>query len=120
MIRRIVLTLLLAWIGLAPAIANSCAAECEMGRAAMHKEATSELAGVKVPDCHGNKDHAPDTKKMPDGASMVVACFVAATAGIPNLSAPFVTTPVRSAQPRSVLLPPLSFETSAPHKPPRV
>ena len=86
----------------------------------MQKEAASEFAGGKVPDCHGDTDHVPDTKKVPDGASMVVACFVAATAGIPNLSAPFVTIPVRSAQPRSVLLPALSFETSAPHKPPRV
>lgn len=117
--RRFFLTLFLAWIGLAPAIANSCATECEMGRTAMHKVATGEFAGTKVPDCHGDRNDAPDTKKMPESASMVVGCFVAATAGIPNLSTQFVMIPLRSAQPRSVLLPPLSFETSAPHKPPR-
>ena len=120
MIRRILIAVLVAWIGIAPAIANSCAAGCPMSSASTNsvrdEQLQSDVSAAR--DCHGQKDHQQDTK-MPDGTSMVVACFVAASTAISGFSVPVLTIDIVSVQHASVLLPPLSFETSAPTKPPQ-
>ena len=119
-IRRILMTLLLAWIGVAPAIAQSCAAECGMGDAIRQQAVAADQGHTHdgVPSCHGDQEPAPDSK-VPDGASMAVACLVAATAAIPTIVVPMVASPRHTEQNSFVLLPPFSFETSAPNKPPQ-
>lgn len=120
MIRRILIVVLVAWIGIAPAIANACAARCQMSAASTHggsdEQSQSDAGGV--PDCHGTNDHEQEPK-MPDGGSMVIACFVAASAAISAFTVPVMKIDIASMQHASVLLPPLSFETSAPTKPPQ-
>ena len=119
MVRRLLIVLLVAWIGIAPAIANSCAADCQMSGAAMHggdiSQPHSDVSGS--PDCHGQNDHQ-DTK-VPDGGAMVTACFVAAASAIPAISFALLKVDIASVQHAFVLLPPLTFETSAPIKPPQ-
>ena len=119
MVRRLLIVLLVAWIGIAPAIANSCAAGCQMSGVAMHggdnSQPHSDVSGT--PDCHGQNDHQ-DTK-VPDGGAMVVACFVAAATAIPAISFPVLNIEIASVRHPLVLLPPLTFETSAPIKPPQ-
>jgi hypothetical protein len=120
--RRILLSFLLAWLGIAPAVASSCVAECQMSgdsaHAADHKT-QPDVSGV--PDCHGKagQHEQNQNKQMPDGSSMAVACFVAAAVAIPTVAVPSVTIDLISEQRFAVLLPPLSFETSAPIKPPQ-
>ena len=119
MVRRLLIVLLVAWIGIAPAIANSCAAGCQMSGASMHSDHDSQphSDASSAPDCHGQDGH--QDKKAPDGSSMVVACFVAASAAIPAISFPLLHIEIAAVQHASVLLPPLTFETSAPIKPPQ-
>lgn len=117
MIRRFLIAALIAWIGIAPAIAHSCAAGCQMSSASMHMSDDLQPQS-DAPDCHGQKDHQQDTK-MPDGGAMVVACLVAASAASSAFSVPVVMIEIASVQHASVLVPPLSFETSAPRKPPK-
>ena len=120
MFRCVISALLAACIGIAPAIANSCASACQMGAASMQhvSEGKSHSDATHAPDCHGQKDRQQE-KKMPDGGLMVVACFVAASAAISAVSVPVLTIEIAPVQHATVLLPPLSFETSAPTKPPQ-
>jgi hypothetical protein len=119
-IRRILMTFLLAWLGIAPAVASSCASECQMSGGGSAHFASHEMQpdASDAPDCHGKGDHEQN-KKMPDGSSMAVACFVAAAVAIPTVAVPLVIIDLVSEQRLAVLLPPLSFETSAPIKPPQ-
>ena len=120
MFRRILIVVLVAWIGIAPAIANACAARCQMSSATTHdvSDEPSHSNVSSVPDCHGTNDHEQDPK-MPDGGAMVIACFVAASTAISAFTVPVMTIDIASMQHASVLLPPVSFETSAPTKPPQ-
>lgn len=119
-IKRILSVLLVAWIAIAPAIANSCAAGCDTGAASMHHPANESVDrnASDVPDCHGDANQR-DNSNMPEGGSMVVACFVASAASLPSSSISVVKIEVASEQRSSVLLPPLSFQTSAPARPPQ-
>ena len=115
---RILLTILLAWTAIAPAIANSCAAGCQIGAASERHLADERSEASGVPDCHGAGNQHEDTE-IPDGGSMAVACFVASAASIPCFFSTVATIDIASEHHVLVLLPPLSFETSAPTKPPQ-
>ncbi len=120
MIKRILLAFLLAWMAIAPAIASSCAVGCEAGADSMH-QATDERAHTDasdVPDCHGPANAGED-QNMPGSGSMAVACFVASAVSLPSSSISLVKIDVISVQHSFVPLPPLSFQTSAPARPPQ-
>lgn len=119
-IKRLLFALFFAWIAIAPAIASSCAAGCETGPVPMqdvvHDHEVADASGL--PYCQGNTDE-PDDSGLPDGSSMVIACFVAGAVSLPPLSISVVKVGLTSEQGSVVLLPPHSFHTSAPSKPPQ-
>lgn len=119
--KRILLSFLLAWLAIAPAIASACAAGCETTRAASIHPVANEHAGAgqaDVPDCHG-ASHGREDSKMPDGDSMAVACFVASAASLPPSFIAVVKVDIGTALQSFVRLPPVSFETSPLNKPPQ-
>ncbi len=120
MIKRILLALLLAWTAIAPAIASSCAAGCEARTGSMqhHAHEQPDTTSPDVPDCHGIVNEQPDSN-TPEGGTMELACLVASIASIPSAALPLVKVDLAS-EPRSVvLLPAVSFHTSAPPRPPQ-
>jgi hypothetical protein len=117
-IKRILLALFLGWTAIAPAIASSCAAGCGISAGAMHHDMEHAPDASDLPDCHGDANDR-DGSTMPGGDSMAAACFVAAAATLPSASLSVLNLDAPSAQRSCVLLPPLSFETSAPDEPPR-
>ncbi|HEY0941965.1 MAG TPA: hypothetical protein VGE08_17870 [Steroidobacter sp.] len=115
MIKRILVAVFLAWMAIAPAIANSCATGCETGASSAHHHAPGGPADAHsqdVPDC-------PDDSNSPDRSSMEVACLVAGAASLPSSSLSLARIERVSEQHAAVLLPPLSFQTSAPARPPQ-
>jgi hypothetical protein len=122
--KRLLLTLLLAWLAIAPAIANSCATDCESMSAPSAHHAPGEDAdlgqGAGIPDCHdASNSNGPDDSKMPDGGSMAAACLVAAAVSVPTSSFSGIAIDVDSEHGSFVLLPSVSFQTSPPNKPPQ-
>lgn len=77
-----------------------------------------ETNGPDVPDCHGAANEREDST-MPDGGSMKVACFVASAASLPSSSISVVKIDLASEQHSFVPLPRISFQTSAPTRPPQ-
>lgn len=135
MIKRILLTLLLAWLAVAPAIAGSCVAGCETrGAASTHHVVDQDGGGAQSHrDCHGltnlgstdsgstdaGSTGGDDSQTPQEGWSMAVACFVASAASVPCSYTPLVSIDVGPGPESLVLLPPISFETSPPNKPPQ-
>lgn len=123
MIKRILSVLLLAWMAIAPAVANSCAAGCETSATASSHQGTGVGASSDssdASDCHGGgATHESDESNMPDGGSMEVACLVASAASLPSASISLHKIEAVSEQHSAVLLPSLSFHTSAPARPPQ-
>jgi hypothetical protein len=122
--KRLLLILLLAWLAIAPAIANSCAAGCgTMSPPSAHQlagEAADLGQGAGIPDCHdASNSKGPDDSKMPDGGSMAAACFVAGAVSLPAASFSGIAIDVDSEHRSFVLLPSVSFQTSPPIKPPQ-
>jgi hypothetical protein len=118
-IKRFLLALLLAWTAIAPAIASSCAAGCESDAGSMHHSndrSPTDEAGI--PDCHGAENDHDDSNTSQNGA-MELACLVASAASLPSSSIAQLEIHFSSEQRASVLLPPLSFQTSAPPRPPQ-
>jgi hypothetical protein len=120
--QRILLSLLLAWLAIAPAIANSCAAECGSGARSAHygAELLMEVEQSGLPDCHGRQgsDEPADTQ-LPDGGSMAAACFVAGAVSMPSSFVPGLKIDMDTERYSAVLVPAASFETCPPIKPPQ-
>ena len=116
MIKRLLLALLLAWTAIAPAIANSCAAGCETVEGSMHRSTHGHAANVS--DCHGNANERGDSN-VPDDGSMEIACLIASAASLPSSSVSLAQIDLPSEPRSAVLLPPLSFQTSGPTRPPQ-
>lgn len=114
---RILLSLLLAWVAIAPALANACAVGCEMHsdmKQQQHQNAASDM------DCHGS-----DTGDKGSGSSdhmngmMAAGCLLAAAASVPT-AATLVWNGQRATEhPTSLFLVPPSISTAPPDKPPR-
>jgi hypothetical protein len=119
-IKRILLSFLLAWLAIAPAIASACAAECETMSAPMHADSHNPAGAHEsdVADCHGTSGEQEESK-MPDSSSMAVACFVAGAVSLPSSVSSTLTMDLGTDMQAFVLLPPLSFETSPLNKPPQ-
>jgi hypothetical protein len=122
--KRLLLTLLLAWLAIAPAIANSCATGCEtMSASSAHHLASAGAdlgQGSDVPDCHdASNGNGSDDTKMPDAGSMAAACFVAGAVSVPAASFAGIAIDVDSEYRSFVLLPSASFQTAPPNKPPQ-
>jgi hypothetical protein len=120
-IKRLLLALLLAWTAIAPAIANSCAAGCESVAGSMHRSTHGHAAdneASNVPDCHGTANERGDSN-VPDDGSMEIACLIASAASLPSSSVSLAQIDLPSESRSAVLLPPLSFQTSGPTRPPQ-
>ena len=120
MLQRILVAILLAWVSIAPAIANACAAGCETGESSMHQASggTPDAHASGVPDCHGVGDER-DTSNPPDDSAMEAACLVASAASLPSAAVVLDRIELMSLQTAAVLLPAVSFHTSAPVRPPQ-
>jgi hypothetical protein len=119
-IKRILLSFLLAWLAIAPAIASACVAECETMTARMHADSHGPAGADEsdVVDCHGTSGEQKESK-IPDSGSMTVACFVAGAVSIPSSVLSALEMDLSTEMQARVLLPPLSFETSPLNKPPQ-
>ena len=121
MIKRLLVALLLAWTAIAPAIANSCAAGCETVAGSTHRSThghADDSEASNVPDCHGTANERGDSN-VPDDGSMEIACLIASAASLPSSSVSLAQIDLPSEPRSAVLLPPLSFQTSGPTRPPQ-
>ncbi|MBB6094987.1 hypothetical protein HNQ60_003874 [Povalibacter uvarum] len=116
LMRRVLLSLLLAWVALAPVVANACAVQCEMHPGAMqHQQEARD--GM---DCHGSE--APDEGSGSSGTfngMMAAGCFLAATASVPSSIVVLSNVEPVSERPTSLFLLPSSVSSAPPDKPPR-
>ena len=115
--RRVLLSLLLAWVALAPVLANACAVGCAMHSEPMQQQQQDASDGM---DCHGS-----DTRNEGSGSSdtangmMAAGCLLASTASAPASAVELVNAEPMSEQPTSYSLLPSSISSAPPDKPPR-
>lgn len=115
--RRVLLSLLLAWVTFAPAVANACAVQCEMHSETMQQQQQNAADGM---DCHGS-----DAREEGSGSSnalngmMAAGCLLAATVSVPNSVVVFLNAKPISEHPTSPFLLPSSISPAPPDKPPR-
>jgi hypothetical protein len=124
--KRILLTLLLAWVAIAPAFANACAADCESRNMAASLDQPpeadhSDAASLDVPDCHGTPidDGEPADPHGPGNASMVASCYFAAAASMSGPASLCLIVDVVVQRSTSVLLSPTPIIPAPPEKPPQ-
>lgn len=117
--RRILLSLLLAWVTLAPVLANACAVRCEMHPQTMQQEHQDAAAEVGM-DCHGS-DASQDGGESPDqpDGMMAAGCLLAATASVTSPVLAVWNDERASEHPTSLSLLPPSVSSAPPDKPPR-
>lgn len=115
--KRFVLSLLLAWVAVAPVLANACAVRCEMRSDAMqqqHQDAASDM------DCHGsdgNKEGSGSSDHL--GGFMAAGCLLAAAASAPTPAIVLWNAESAAEHPDSLFLVPPSVTSAPPDKPPR-
>lgn len=122
--KRILISLLLAWVAVAPGIASACAAGCEMDThidMASHVDNDTRTPAPDVWDCHGSQagQDVPGPLDVPDIGAMAAACMVAAAVLMPSV----LVTPLHfepaGEHASAVLLPQSSIRSAPPDKPPQ-
>lgn len=115
--RRVLLSLLLAWVALAPVLANACAAECEMHSETVQPQDENGAADM---DCHGSANGENNSGSSDHLNGMMAAgCLLAATTSVPNPAVVLVNAERVSCYPTTLFLLPPSASSSPPDKPPR-
>lgn len=114
--RRVLVSLLLAWVTLAPMVANACAVQCEMHSEAMQQH----LHAVDGMDCHGSDNHDEGSRSTGTHNGMMAAgCLLAAAASMPSPVVVLLNAEPVSEHPLSLFLLPSSVSSAPPDKPPR-
>ena len=115
--KRILLSLLLAWVAIAPVLASSCAMRCELQVSAVEQPQETSASGM---DCH-DSDAGKDESGSPDmpGALMAAGCLLAATASAPSASVALWNVELATDHPAAIFPVPPSVSSAPPDKPPR-
>lgn len=117
LMRRILLSLLLAWVTFAPVVANACAVQCEMHSDTTMQHQQEAADGM---DCHGSE--APDEGSGSSdtlNGMMAAGCLLAATASMPSSVLVLSNVERISEHPTSLFFLPSSVSSAPPDKPPR-
>lgn len=118
--RRMLLSLLLAWVALAPVLANACAVECQMHSDTVQQQ---DENGAAEMDCHGSvsgEDNSGSSGSSDHLNGMMAAgCLLAATASVPSPTVVLLNAERASGYPTTLFLLPPSISSSPPDKPPR-
>ena len=115
--KRILLSLLLAWVAIAPVLASSCAVSCDLQVGAMDQPQEPSASGM---DCHGS-DAGKDETGSPEmpSALMAAGCLLAATASAPSASIALWNVELATDHPIAIFAVPPSVSSAPPDHPPR-